>query len=76
MKTELKQYPVRDIVEGFEYNELEGKGLFGLSGRRVLFACVDRGSNGRHGPHTATGRCRRRRDRYRLLGRLYGLWRL
>jgi hypothetical protein len=36
MKTELKQYPVRDIVEGFEYNELEGKGLFGLSGRLTI----------------------------------------
>jgi len=36
MKTELKQYKVREIVEGFEYNELEGKGLFGLSGRLTI----------------------------------------
>jgi hypothetical protein len=36
MKTELKQYSVKDIVEGFEYNELEGKGLFGLNGRLTV----------------------------------------
>jgi len=36
MKTELKQYLVKEIVEGFEYNELEGKGLFGLSGRLTV----------------------------------------
>jgi hypothetical protein len=36
MKTELKQHSVREIVEGFVYNELEGKGLFGLSGRLTI----------------------------------------
>ena len=36
MKTELKQYSVREIVEGFDYNELEGKGLFGLDGRLTI----------------------------------------
>ena len=36
MKTDLKQYPVKDITEGFEYNELEAKGLFGLSGRLTI----------------------------------------
>ena len=36
MKTDLKQIPVSDIVEGFEYNELEARGLFGLSGRRTI----------------------------------------
>jgi len=36
MKTELKQYKVKEIVEGFEYNELEGKGLFGLNGRLTI----------------------------------------
>ena len=36
MKTELKHYKVADIVEGFEYNELEGKGLFGLDGRLTI----------------------------------------
>jgi len=36
MKTELKVYKVREIVEGFIYNELEGKGLFGLSGKLTI----------------------------------------
>lgn len=36
MKTTLKEYTVRDICEGFVYNELEGKGLFGLSGRLTI----------------------------------------
>lgn len=36
MRTELRQYKVKDIVEGFEYNELEGKGLFGLNGRLTI----------------------------------------
>lgn len=36
MKAILKQYTVREIVEGFEYNELEGKGLFGISGRLTI----------------------------------------
>src|SRR4030042_4315728 len=34
MKTTLKtDITVKDICEGFVYNELEGKGLFGLSGK-------------------------------------------
>ena len=33
MITQLKtEITVQDICEGFVYNELEGKGLFGLSG--------------------------------------------
>ena len=36
MKTDLKEYTVRDISTGFIYNELEGKGLFGLSGRLTI----------------------------------------
>lgn len=36
MKTELKQYSVEEVVEGFVYNELEAKGLYGLSGRLVI----------------------------------------
>ena len=33
MKTILKTtYTVKEICEGFVYNELEGKGLFGLNG--------------------------------------------
>jgi hypothetical protein len=36
MKADLKQYNVRETVEGFVYNELEGKGLYGLAGRLVI----------------------------------------
>ena len=36
MKTVLRQYTIREIVDGFVYNELEGKGLFGLSGTLVI----------------------------------------
>lgn len=36
MKTELKTYTVKQICEGFVYNDLEGKGLFGLSGMLTI----------------------------------------
>jgi hypothetical protein len=36
MITELKQYKVREICDGFVYNELEAKGLFGLGGRLTI----------------------------------------
>lgn len=36
MKAVLTQYTVRQIVEGFVYNELEGKGLYGLAGKLVI----------------------------------------
>ena len=37
MKTTLKtNITVKDICDGFEYNELEGKGLFGLSGTLTI----------------------------------------
>jgi hypothetical protein len=36
VQTELKKYTVAEIVKGFEYNELEGKGLFGLNGDLVI----------------------------------------
>ncbi len=37
MKTTLlTEMTVRDICEGFVYNELEGKGLFGLAGRLTI----------------------------------------
>jgi hypothetical protein len=36
MKTYLKHFSVGEIVEGFVYNELEGKGLYGLSGRLTI----------------------------------------
>jgi len=37
MKTILQtDTNVKDICDGFVYNELEGKGLFGLSGRLTI----------------------------------------
>ena len=36
MITELKQYTAKEICEGFVYNELEGKGLFGLNGKLTI----------------------------------------
>ena len=36
MKADLQQFSVRQIVEGFHFSELEGKGLFGLAGRLVI----------------------------------------
>jgi hypothetical protein len=36
MKTKLRPYLVKDICQGFVYNELEGRGLFGLSGRLTI----------------------------------------
>ena len=36
MKTTLRHYTVKDVLDGFVYNELEGKGLFGLSGKLVI----------------------------------------
>lgn len=36
MKTSLKHYTVKEISEGFSYNELEGKGLYGLNGTLTI----------------------------------------
>lgn len=36
MKTTLSHYTVEELSKGFIYNELEGKGLFGLSGRLTI----------------------------------------
>jgi hypothetical protein len=36
VRTDLNRYTVEKVVEGFVYNELEGKGLFGLAGRLVI----------------------------------------
>ncbi len=36
MKTTLTEYSVREISAGFVYNELEGRGLYGLSGRLTI----------------------------------------
>lgn len=36
MKATLRHYTVEQIIEGFVFNELEGKGLFGLAGKLVI----------------------------------------
>jgi 5-methylcytosine-specific restriction endonuclease McrA len=36
VKTDLKHYTIAEVCKGFVYNELEGKGLFGLDGRLVI----------------------------------------
>lgn len=36
MKTKLEHYTVGQVLEGFVYNELEAKGLFGLAGSLVI----------------------------------------
>lgn len=36
MKASLKKYKVSEITNGFTYNEFEGKGLFGLSGKLII----------------------------------------
>ena len=36
METNLRTYKVGEVCEGFVYNELEGKGLYGLSGRLTI----------------------------------------
>ena len=36
MKTDLQHYTVDQVLDGFVYNELEGKGLFGLAGQLVI----------------------------------------
>ena len=36
METQLTTYSVKEISEGFEYNVLEAKGLYGLSGKLTI----------------------------------------
>ncbi|MFZ0179217.1 MAG: DUF262 domain-containing protein [Candidatus Dormiibacterota bacterium] len=36
MKTTLRHYTVDQVVDGFVYNDFEGKGLFGLAGKLVI----------------------------------------
>lgn len=36
MQTNLVQYTVSETIEGFQYNELEGRGLYGLAGRLTI----------------------------------------
>ena len=36
MESTLKHYKIKEIAEGFEYDEAEGKGLYGLSGNLTI----------------------------------------
>jgi hypothetical protein len=36
MKTILNRHSVSELCDGLVYNELEGKGLFGLSGKLTI----------------------------------------
>lgn len=36
MKTTLREYTVAKVVDGFHFNELEGKGLYGLDGELTI----------------------------------------
>jgi hypothetical protein len=36
VKAELKRFTVAEVIEGFVFNEIEGKGLFGLAGKLVI----------------------------------------
>lgn len=36
MKTTLHQFTVATVLEGFHFNELEGKGLYGLAGKLTI----------------------------------------
>ena len=36
MKTDLREYTVEQIIEGFFFNDLEGKGVYGLNGTLVI----------------------------------------
>ena len=36
MKTTFETYTVEELCDGFEYNELEGKGLYGLAGKLTI----------------------------------------
>jgi len=36
MKASLREYEVQEVLSGFVYNEFEGKGLFGLSGKLTI----------------------------------------
>ena len=36
METELKEYTVKELCEGFTYSDLDGKGLYGLAGQLTI----------------------------------------
>ena len=46
MKAERKIYTVEEICKGFTYNEAEGKGLFGLSGKLTIQLILDAKAKG------------------------------
>ena len=43
MKTELKTYTIKELTQGFTYNELEEKGVYGLNGKLVIQPEYQRG---------------------------------
>ena len=48
MQTDLRVYSVADLADGFIYNDLEGKGLFGLSGQQTIQPeCQHRAAHGK-----------------------------
>ena len=36
METELKEYTVKELCEGFTYSKVDGKGLYGLGGKLTI----------------------------------------
>lgn len=36
METELKEYTVKELCEGFTYSKADGKGLYGLAGKLTI----------------------------------------
>ena len=36
MKTEFKKYTIKELLQGFQYNEQEEKGLYGLNGNLII----------------------------------------
>lgn len=36
METTLKEYTVREICDGFQYSDIDGKGLYGLCGQLTI----------------------------------------
>lgn len=36
METELKEYTIKELCEGFTYSDLDGKGLYGLAGKLTI----------------------------------------
>ncbi|MDO4666068.1 MAG: hypothetical protein Q4A71_07725 [Actinomycetaceae bacterium] len=76
MRTLLEQISIAEIVQGFVYNEAEGKGLYGLNGRPPKWVKHRNGHDQRHHrcgsdagetpkielPHGNVGACRPSED--------------